>query len=223
MNTTRASFDKEYHVVRVRVKTPKLKIPTRIGGWLHGFINGRTGSAAIDADGPLVRSGYISAYTEGYYTYTATLRVKLSALVTSCCSDLQELTLEFFSLSGSGKNPYDDQQSRSVEEIRSDERCLGRRIEIIHNMIYLYELLLENVNNYNRTAEAAAHMLSRSLAFYCKGVLFRKAVRPENIPTITIDNCKLHDDFPEFVPTLDAVNTILVMNRKLNKKEEKAS
>lgn len=214
MNNNRTFFEQRYNVIHVHTVEPKLKVPSRIGGWLQGFINGRTGTAAVGTERPLVHSGYIRSCLAGYHAYTAEMRSNLSAAVISCCANLQELLNNYSQtlLPDTAANPLS-----SVETIRAKRNRSERQAVILHDVIHLQELLDQNVQCYNRHVEAAAYKVSKGLACYCKGVLFRKPVRPENLPELEIKYCDIPQDFPELLPILQSVH--LILNASAKKKE----
>ena len=201
--TSRTAFNQTYHVVPIRAAKVKLRAPTRIGGWVQGFVNGRTGTAALE-DGA-VHSAYIESFAAGYRSYTAKKRGLLLATVTSCCADLREL-LHSYSLT---LQPDVFNAPDSAEAIRAAQRREVKQQSILRDMIQLTALLEQSVRRYNCEIKAAAYKVSRGLACYCKGVLFRKPVHPGYLPTLEIDCCEMARDYPEECRFLQSVDTFI--------------
>ena len=192
-------FDRKYGVKRRTISEPRLRAPTRIGGWVQGFLNGRTGTAATGQDGA-VHSGYLEAALAQYRAYAAKKRECLIVTITSCCAELRELLCSFPApRAGSPK---------SVEEIRAAQRVAAAQGSILCDMIRLDELLAQSVERYDCDLEAAARKVSRGIACYCKGVLFRKPVHPAHLPEVETPQFDW-SAFPEQASVIRAVHRIL--------------
>ena len=204
MKRREESFERRCDAARLRARGPRLRTPSRAGSWLHGFVNGRTGTAAADPDTSAVRSGYIEAVLAGHRSFTARRRAGLSESVTACCAELSQLVLEFRRL-----DVPDAAQPGTPEAIRAGLRRRERKAAALRDMIRLQTLLFQNVRRYNCETEDAAQRVARGLAGYCKGVLFRKPLRPEMIPAPKADRCDPERDFPELTPVLQSIRELL--------------
>lgn len=201
------SFARRYNITQLRMREPHLKVPSRFGGWIQGFVNGRTGTAAVDPKSSVVHSGYIQAFFAGYHNFTAQKKSNLSATVTSCYASLADLLLQYHQLreQDSALSP------NSAEAIRAERNRVAKRADILRDIIRLQALLIQNIQRYNCSMEASANKLSRGIAWYCKGVLFRTPVRPESLPTLEVEFCEPNRDFPELKPILQEIGEILTI------------
>lgn len=200
------SFEKKYNIRQLHMKEPRLHVPLLPCSWLQGFINGRTGTAAADSTSA-VQSGYIQAFLASYHTFTTKKSGNLSAAITTCYASLTDLLFQYHQLENAPALP-----PGSAEAIRAEHERIAQRTAVLRDMIRLQALLLQNIARYNCDVEASANRLSRSLASYCKGVLFRKPVRPESLPILKINYCDLNRDFPELKPVLHEISEILTIS-----------
>lgn len=199
-------FDKRYHVVNIRTRRPKLKCPSPFFAYIQGFVNGRTGTAALDPRTGVVQSGYIRASHALYHCYCSQMWQSLSVTVTSCYSDLAELLHAY----RQAENTRKATASGSPETLRAEMAACDQESTAVSDMIRLYALLCQAVDRYNATVASAASRISRSLAHYCKGVMFRKPLHTENLPSLKVIPCDLTHDFSEMAPIIDELRHVIL-------------
>ena len=207
MDRTYRDFDRRYHVVSIRTKQPKLKCPNRILAWMQGLLNGRSGTAALDPQTGVVQSGYIRSNQALYRDYCFQIRQQLSVTVTSCYADLAGLLHTYRQAEKSGKETT---APDTPETLRAEMAARDQESAAVFDMIRLYALLCQAVDRYNTTVASAASRLASCLACYCKGVMFRKPICRENLPSLEVVPCDLEHDFPEMAPVIEELRRVII-------------
>lgn len=190
----------------------KYKAPTRFGAWFAGFVNGRTGTAAVGEDGK-IQSGYLRSALHSYYEYTVRCRRILGESVLNQSAQIGQL-LHQYALSQSPPqwNPGSPQFIRASNNSASCQRS------VTHNLIIQMNGIFQAVDNYNCRVQAAAQKLNKRLSSYCKGVLFRRPLMPSNFAPLEAQFCHLEKDFADCYPILNEAKELLKKETMIHEK-----
>ena len=179
------------------------KLPNRVGAWIQGFVNGRSGTAGIGESGQ-VESGYIHALKEGYAAYATACRRTLADLVLDRSAHLQEVLCQYVWV----KSPPEAEPG-TPQAIRAAQRQRTRQEELTREMILTLSEISQAMESYNLSVGVTAHRVNRVRACYTKGVLCRRAVTADQLPLVAAPACTLEEDYFDLLPIIHHAQEIL--------------
>ena len=176
-------------------KKNKMRLPSPLFSWFHGWVNGRTGTAQVDSDGVL-QSGYIQQFSNKYSAYSARELANLDSQLHNFIAEAEKLLLmvskdTVFSVNESqvnleGLSLSEKQVERAKIKKRSEDRMAqkSRHQVTIEKLIDLEHKIKKLQEDYLVSMLEVAKDLDSIFATYAKGVMWRKPLTENILPTV---------------------------------------
>lgn len=166
--------------------------------WAKGFLNGRTGTAAL-SDDQIVQSGYVQMLQKRYEAFCAEQIRRMDIEFHALSAEAEKLLGELRSL----REPLPDGvpvreeatviEQRAAERRNAElkcqrERCRLRQKEVLDRLVDIRSTFSELDVACRELLLKTASETETVLASYCKGVMYRRPITKSNIPRMEISD-----------------------------------
>lgn len=197
--------------------------------WAKGFLNGRTGTAAL-GDDQIVQSGYVQMLQKRYEAFCAEQIRRIDIEFHELSAEAEKLLWELRSLREPLPDSVPVREGATVIEQRAAERrdaelkcqrkrCGLRKTEVLERLVDIRAAFSELDVACQELLLKTASETEAVLASYCKGVMYRRPIIKFNIPKMEIsDTLRLFHENVEWTRL-----AILHIDEEVNKSYENIS